>query len=418
MSTEDQPRLDSSHPSPWRSPPRLRTAELAGDRHATWLELFFDLVFVVAVAQLSTGLDHDSSAAGYFRFAAVFLTVAWAWMGFTFYANRFDTDDVVYRVMKILGMLGIAALAVNAQQAIGSRSVAFALSYVAMRIVLVALYVRAYRALAEARRSAGIYIGGFSIGIALWLGSLLLPPPWRYGVWAVALLVELGTPLLGWRALSRLAAPVDTGHLAERFGLFTVIVLGESVAALVSGTSNARWALDTGLVAAAGFGIPVCLWWIYFDFVDVSVIRRGLLGLVYMYSHLALFCSVTAVGAGVRMAIEHAPSAHLPAGTRWALCGGVALFLLSISAFHAGTSTAERLGVVPVRLGLAGLVVGLGFLGALLPPLVLVAVLVTLLGVGLVIEATACRRSLPDHEEMETVVLPGSLSAREREPVG
>jgi low temperature requirement protein LtrA len=131
---------------PWLRPPRLRTYEEEGEteRRATWLELFFDLVFVVAVAQLATKLSKDTSAAGFGTFCGLFLPALWAWIGFAFYANRFDTDDVLYRAMKMAAMLGIAALAVNVPHATTEHgSVGFAVSYVSVRAVLLAMYLRA-----------------------------------------------------------------------------------------------------------------------------------------------------------------------------------------------------------------------------------------------------------------------------------
>src|SRR3954452_6138444 len=128
-------------------PPRLRT--LAGsepdDRRATWLELFFDLVFVAAVGQLANGLAHEPTVERFFEFLGLFVPVWWAWMGFTFYANRFDTDDLVYRVMTLLAMFGVAVLATTIPSTFEGATTGFPLAYVAVRLVLVGLYARASR---------------------------------------------------------------------------------------------------------------------------------------------------------------------------------------------------------------------------------------------------------------------------------
>ena len=137
--------------SVWRAgfglqPPQLRQLEEDAERHATWLELFFDLVFVVAVNQLAVKLAKDTSPAGFARFGGLFVPALWAWVGFTFYANRFDTDDALYRLMKMAAMLGIVALAINVPHGTTSHgSVGFAISFVGVRAVLLAMYARARR---------------------------------------------------------------------------------------------------------------------------------------------------------------------------------------------------------------------------------------------------------------------------------
>ena len=112
-------------------PPRLRTVEEGfEERHATWLELFFDLVFVVVVAELGQNLSHDPTLHGFLLYVGLFIPVIWAWAGFTFYANRFDTDDLTYRLLILLAMFAVAALATNTPNAIEEGGRAFAVSYV------------------------------------------------------------------------------------------------------------------------------------------------------------------------------------------------------------------------------------------------------------------------------------------------
>jgi len=136
-------------------PPRLRTLETDGERRATWLELFVDLVFVAAIAEVASTLSADPTAAGFGRFLALFLPIAWAWSGFAFYATRFDTDDLVYRLLTLLGMFTVAALASTVPDALHGGQNAFAVAYVCVRLVLLALYARVYRDLPGAKQSPG-----------------------------------------------------------------------------------------------------------------------------------------------------------------------------------------------------------------------------------------------------------------------
>ena len=142
--------------SSWLQPPRLRIGEESKHehRHATWLELFYDLVFVVAVSQVAHNLYADVSIAGFLSFGFLFIPIWWAWIGTTFYANRFDSDDIGHRLLIGLQMLAIAALAVNVHHGLGESSAGFALAYAAGRAVLVIEYFRAAKHIPQARELA------------------------------------------------------------------------------------------------------------------------------------------------------------------------------------------------------------------------------------------------------------------------
>jgi low temperature requirement protein LtrA len=301
-------------------PPRLRTVEEGfEERHATWLELFFDLVFVVAVAELGQSLTGDPTLHGFFAYLGLFVPVIWAWEGFTFYANRFDTDDLTYRVLILLAMFAVAALATNTPEAIDTGGRAFAVSYVFVRLVLLALYARAIRYVPEARPLSVLYFRVFTAGTLIWIVSIAVPPPGRWWLWAFALVLELAAPFVAWGRLPR--AAVDPRHLPERFGLFTIIVLGESVLSVVLGVADTTWEVDSGFTAAGGFVIAAALWWIYFDFLDESVVRRGRIsGLVFTYAHFPVLIGIATVGVGVKLEILAAGGEERYDDTGWILC--------------------------------------------------------------------------------------------------
>ena len=260
-------------------PPRLRTAGrgIQDDRRATWLELFFDLVFVAAVGQLANSLIAEPTTARFFEFLGLFVPVWWAWMGFTFYANRFDTDDLPYRLLSLLAMFGVAALATTIPSVFDGATTGFPLAYVGVRIVLLVLYARASRHVPEARALARTFLSLFGFALLIWLASLAVDPPWTYVLWGIALTIELLTPIPAWRLLRD--APVHPRHLPERFGLLTLIVLGESVFAVVVGVSEVSWDVGSAVAAAAGFLLAAALWWIYFDFLDEGALTaRGIFG--------------------------------------------------------------------------------------------------------------------------------------------
>jgi low temperature requirement protein LtrA len=375
-------------------PPRLRTtADPNEERHATWFELFFDLVFVAAVSQLGGALARDPSAAVFARFAALFVVVVWAWVLYTLYANRFDTDDLIFRLAKSGAMLAIVAIAVNLHEAMDGRggTVGFAAGYVVLRSLLIALYVRARRhGAGQGRRLTETYIVGYSATTGLWFLSIFVPSPFRYALWSVAMVVDLAIPTRAWAALTEHTVVIS--HLTERYGTFFIIVLGESIVEVVAGVAGFEFTIESWVVAALGFVIALCLWWIYFDLADTSVVGRGVLGLVYVYGHFPLLAGVTTFGVGTKLAITEAAQAGLRAGTRWALAGGIAAFALSLAALHIGaewTSLRDRTFIG--RIGLAALALTLAAVGGRLAPVAfLIAVAVAVLG-QLLLEAFTAR---------------------------
>ena len=257
----------------WLRPPKLRTGNQDKARHATWLELFFDLVFVVAVAELAHELSGDVSLAGFGRFVALFVPVWWAWIGATYYANRFDTDDALHRLLTFVQMVAAAALAVNVHHGLGETSAGFAVSYAVFRFVLVLQYARAGRQVAEARALTRRFGTGFAVAATLWLLSAFVPAPWRFVLWAAGLAVDFATPISAGRLHTTLAPHEE--HLPERFGLFTIIVLGESAVGVVNGVTEVAWTLGSFFTAVFGFAVAFALWWLYFDNVDGSAIRAA-----------------------------------------------------------------------------------------------------------------------------------------------
>src|SRR5262245_4163289 len=256
----------------WRRPPRLRAFD-AGERHATWLELFFDLCFVAAVAALAADLHRDPTPAGALRFAGLFVPVWWAWMGYTWYASAFDTDDAPFRLAFLAAMLAVLGLAAAVGGVAAGPAAGFVLAYAALTGVLAGLYLRAWRQARVLRPYCARYGLSNLLGAALWLGSLLAPPPARYAVWALAMLVLMTGPVLAVRAYAGQA--YDAGHIPERYGLFTLIVLGESVVAVSAGAADAGWSAPVALAAGAGFGLAAAVWWLYFGFVGAGALSRA-----------------------------------------------------------------------------------------------------------------------------------------------
>jgi low temperature requirement protein LtrA len=370
--------------------PRLRTlADPGEERHATWFELYFDLVFVAAVAQLGAGLARDPSVAGFARFGGLFVVVVWAWTGYTMYANRFDTDDLIFRMAKAGAMLAIAAAAVNVHKLMegDGGAVGFAIAYVAGRLLLLGLYARVHVTLrGPGRELSDLYLAVFGFTTAIWIASIFVDGPARYLMWGLALAIDFVSPTVAWRRLP--GTPIVVSHITERFGTFFIIVLGESVVAVVASVVGFEFSTTSWILAAVCFVIALCMWWIYFDLADTSVLGRGRLGLVYLYAHFPLLAGVAMFGAGTKLAITEASHAGLTVGVRWALAGGVAAFALALALVHIGAEwTSPRDRTFQGRIALAVFALGLAALGAHIAPLAFVLLLAAAVLGQLLLEA-------------------------------
>jgi low temperature requirement protein LtrA len=220
------------------------------------------------------------------------------------------------------------------------------------------------------------------VAILVWVVSLAFHAPWAYVLWGVALCIELAAPIRAWRFLPD--APVDSHHLPERFGLLTLIVLGESVLAVVLGVSKISWDAGSGAAASMGFLVAAALWWIYFDFLDEGALTaRGIFGgLTYTYMNYFVVVGLAALGAGVKLAILSSGGDHHYDDTSWLLSAGLALTMVGLGVIQlvAGTVVVDAdvvlrfvtaaIALVLIPLGLSPLAVVSIFAGVLVAQVV------------------------------------------------
>jgi low temperature requirement protein LtrA len=368
-----------------RRRPQLRTVnELAGERHASWLELFFDLIFVIAVSQVAHALGDHLSGVGFLQYLLLSALVWWAWVGYSFYADRFESDEPTYRLLMFGGMLAVAAVSTNIGGAFGDTGGAFAISYAVVRGLLVVLYLRAVYYVPIARELTVRFSVEFGAILPLWIASAFVAPPARYWLWVVAILAETATPFLNARATRRV--PMDLTHIPERFGLFTLIVIGEVVAQVVGGGAGSEWRASSALVAICGFGVAAAIWWINFEFVHTPRMRAqsSVARTTFLFGHFLSTIGIVATGVGVNRAIRHAAEPFLPVEVRLVLCGGVALFLVAVSASHVATRCVYFFSA---RLGAALALLALVAVGAWVPPLAFLALMCATLGLEAFLEA-------------------------------
>jgi low temperature requirement protein LtrA len=320
----------------WLPPPAFWCGRVGEGRRVTWIELFFDLVFVAAVAQVGAPLAADYSFHGLGRYAFLLTLIWWAWSGYATYATRFDPDDGLQRGLTLAQMVAVLFMAANAEDDLGSVSSAgFAAAYAAMRLMLVIQYLRALH-IPAARRLASEFALGFGVAAVLWLASSLAPVPWRYGLWIAALAIDVATSLAGSRHTERL--PPDASHLPERFGLFTLILLGESIVAIMRGVqAQPDWSLAAASSALLGMAFVFALWWWYFDGATAAserIVRdaRDARRLdVWAYAHLPLYLGLAMAGVGIESVVRTGARGPLAPEAAWILCSAAATVMAALT---------------------------------------------------------------------------------------
>ena len=301
----------------WR-PPTVRAPDAAAHGQAVaWSELFYDLVFVVAVGSLAQRYLEHLTPAAVLEFAALFGAVWWTWASYTFLVDRYEADDALHRLLMVTQMFGVAGVAAAFQideQGLAGAAVPFAASYAVIRVSLVLMYMRVWWHLEASRPLVGGYIRGFGLDTMLWVVSIFVGEPWRYWLWAAAMSVSLATPWLMRRV--QVLSPLNVSHLPERFGLFTILVLGESLVAIAAGLHEAHQTLPSIVAAAAALLVTTGLWWLYFDNLEGSVVRRDPTRkhdwrpTTWIYAHMPLALCLTLTGGGLEHVIAAAGSDH------------------------------------------------------------------------------------------------------------
>lgn len=307
-------------------------------RTAGPLELFFDLVFVVAVALASRELHHfesdDHFTTGIVRYVMVFFAIWWAWMNFTWFASAYASDDWLYKVLTLVQMGGALIMAAGVPEVMNeNRFVIMIAGYMVMRLALVAQWLRAAAGDPERRATALTYAAGIVVVQIWWSLNLVVPEQWRALVWVIGVLGELAIPVLAERhALS----PWHPHHVTERFGLFTLIVLGESI---LASSNSIIEGLDAGdstyalvRLAVSGFVIVAAMWWIYFAYPQRNHLDSFRKTFRWSYIHFHIFASAAAASAGIEVAVDYNTdhTSLTSAKAAAALCVPVAIFVLAV----------------------------------------------------------------------------------------
>ncbi|MGW7411427.1 low temperature requirement protein A [Streptomyces sp. NPDC054863] len=353
-----------------------------GHRAATPLELFFDLCFVVAVAQAGVRLVHAVAeghfGAGVLGYFLVFFAIWWAWVNFTWFASAYDNDDTFYRIAVLVQIAGVLVLAAGVPRAFDNGNWAVAITgYIVMRLAMTCQWLRVARHNTGAERTTALK---YAVGLVLvqlgWLVVLFVPEGARLYVFALLAVAELSVPVIAEKGFQTSWHP---HHIAERYGLFTIIVLGESITA-------ATIAVQEGLdeheelgellsIAGGGLLIVFAAWWIYFSSPAQERLTSLRRAISWGYGHLFILGSAAAIGAGIEVAVEQVVGkAHIsPVAATAAVTIPTALFLLTgwfLQARHFKRDTAEK-ALMPVTVVVVLACTFLGVWGVLAAGLVM-----------------------------------------------
>jgi low temperature requirement protein LtrA len=283
-------------------------------RTATPLELFFDLAYVVAIAQAGIGLHHAEAEGHFFlgisRYLMVFFAIWWAWMNFTWFATSFDTDDWLYRlttIVQIGGSLTIAAGVPGMMAEDGPRLTLVVIGYVIMRFGMVSQWLRAAIQYPECRPTTIRYAIGITVAQVYWAAYILGGLGRHEALFWLGALVELGVPVWAERHGN---TAWHRHHIAERYALFTIIVLGESVLASTNAVIHAARSSEhlpsLVLIAVTALVIVACMWWIYFAVPQHHLITDLRAGFLWGYGHVLVFLAAASIAPGFEVALQSA----------------------------------------------------------------------------------------------------------------
>jgi low temperature requirement protein LtrA len=363
------------------------------EQRVTPLELFFDLVFVFALTQVTGFLADHLTWSGMLQGAAMLAALWWAWVGYSWLTNAVPAEEVIpARVVILTAMAAMLVASLAVPNAFGEYGVIFAVAYFVVRLLQVVLYSLATGDMPETRQAILRLAPGFVGGPALLIVAGFLDGLTQGALWAVALAVDYGIAYV--RAGSGFR--VHAGHFVERHGLIVIIALGESIVAIGVGASGL--ALGAGVIVAAvvGIALAAALWWAYFDLVVLYAERRlsaargderaWLARDSYSYLHLPMVAGIIFAALGAKQTLAHVgdPLGTIPAV---ALCGGLALYLLGHNAFRlrdVGSVSVPRLVVTILCCALISVAVSV-------PSLITLAILAMLL-CGLAAYETATSR--------------------------
>ena len=311
-------------------PPRAH-GDVIEDRSVGFIELFYDLVFVVVISRAAHTLAEHLTWRGVGEFAAIFGMIWLAWLNGTVYQDTHGREDGRSRTLIFIQMMILALLAVYTADAAGDDGRGFAIVYTGLLLVLTWMWFTVRRLDSDEYMAiTAQYLSGMVASVVVVAASALLPAGARVVVWGIFVLAWAAGSMFIERSTALELGVTPTESTVERFGLFTIIVLGEVVVGVVTGLSEAERDAATVATGIVGLMIGFGFWWTYFDFVGRRHPGTGGGMMTWVISHLPVTMAIAASGAALVGLVEHGGDARSPANAAWVLSGAVAVALLAL----------------------------------------------------------------------------------------
>lgn len=322
-------------------------------KKASWLELFYDLIYVAAFIQLGNTFAGNISLDSFVSTIILFLSFWVSWSGFTYFSNRYTLDDVPHRLTIFLHMFCIGAMAVTLPDVFKGHLFGFTVLYGVSQFILAALYLRAYIQ-EEVGRPYTAYWGlSFLISALVWMLSIFLPPDLMYYGWFAGSLVILMSPMSKKARSINELFPFDHEHLAERYGLLTIIVLGESFVKVLTELVTLNSGLSLIMQSSFTLLLTCSIWWIYFDDVAESHLKDSKFAMpVWLVSHMPLQLAIVLIGIGLKTAILSDFSSPLPMKYAMILTFSLGTTLLATGIIDTVTQRKESMVTNNIRVNL------------------------------------------------------------------
>jgi low temperature requirement protein LtrA len=375
--------LDQPHRRHAPHAPHLSAARREGER-VTPLELFFDLVFVLAITECTTLMAHHPSWTGVGQGLLVLGVLWWAWASYAWLTSVIDPEAGAVRLVFFAAMASMLIAAISVPEAFGDRALVFALAIGVFRVAHIALFMIASADAPDLRRSTTALAISTAVAVTILVAASAFDGLAQAGLWVLALALDFGGPYFfgeeGWQLVP--------GHFAERHGLIIIIALGESIVEIGTGAAG-HLDLGVGVAAVLGVAVAAALWWVYFDVVALVSARRlaeaepgrvqnALARDSYSYLHLLHVAGIVMTAFGLKTVIAHT-GAHLGWVTAFALLGGIATYLGGLVAFrfrHVRSWNRNKLVLIPLLLVLIPVATAIPALATLAIATALLALLV------------------------------------------
>ncbi len=352
----------------------LRLANEDLERHTTWLEIFFDLTLAVIVIQISDNLSKDLTPLGVLKCAALFIPTMWVWVSYTIFAARFDNNDGLHWLMTFVIMFAGIIMAIQIPTALTDGANGFAIGFLISQICLLLLYSRTLFDQLMPKNITRLYLIGFGLATLFWLISLFLSAPIKFMFWTLGMLIYLITPWIGRKHILS-QAPLSPSYIPERFGAFTIIILGQLIAATVFGLEYANWHAVSLITSMMAFILAILIFGHYYKFIQIADYECTLgSGQPYIYTHIPLITSLIIISACAEEFIMK--STQIQENIYALFCFALLLYLFSFYLL-------ERLSIKKIKISGIAYLIGMIailflFLVYPLPPMILLSGIVVI----------------------------------------